>query len=218
VADATYTIPHTADFALTGDGSAAAWSKAPWTAMTRVGGTADWATKCKLLWSDTGIYVLVDGQDSLLNCTHQEDGADLFLEDVVEIFLWPDEAHPFYLEYEQSLLNKELNILVGNRQGSFFGWKAWKTESGERASRRAVAIRGGPQRPGATITGWSTECFLPFAWMRCFAEVPPKAGTRWRGNVYRIDYRPETTHWALAPATGTNFHAYQQFGTLAFGG
>ena len=58
--------------------------------------------------------------------------ADLWTEDVVEIFFWPDEEMPVYFEYELSPRNYELPILVPNKAGSFLGWRPWKYE-GERA-------------------------------------------------------------------------------------
>jgi hypothetical protein len=47
-------------------------------------------------------------------------------------------------------------------------------------------------------------------------NVPPKAGTRWRANFYRVDYddRAETSwDWARV---GPSFHEFRKFGTLVF--
>ena len=47
---------------------------------------------------------------------------------------------------------------------------------------------------------------------------PPAAGSRWRANLYRIDYDAgPATHWAWCRDTGTNFHGYKEFGTILFG-
>jgi hypothetical protein len=71
----------------------------------------------------------------------------------------------------------------------------------DRTIRRAVQVRGGERRPGAAVTGWSVEVFLPWELFRGFANVPPTAP--WRGNVYRID---RDAKWALGPAVRDQFH------------
>ena len=96
------------------------------------------------------------------------------------------------------------------------GWLPWNYRGG-RKTRRATAVRGGPKQPLAEIEGWSVEVFIPFALLSGLGNTPPKAGTLWRANIYRIDYDlDEPTQWAWCPATGGNFHDFQNFGTIAF--
>jgi len=87
-------------------------------------GTA-YSTRAKVLYSDTGIYFLFHCEDNKLTATHNQDFANLFNEDVVEVFLWTDEKSPIYFEYELSPLNFELPILVPNYGGTFRGWLPW---------------------------------------------------------------------------------------------
>lgn len=210
-------IRHVEDFQVTGDGSSPAWQNADWQPMTRVGsGKASYTTKAKMLWSQTGIYFLVECEDRKLTCTMTQDFDDLFREDVVEVFLWPDEASPVYFEYEISPLNVELPIMVANHKGTFHGWLPWHY-IGPRRTRHTTSVQGGNCEPGAEVTAWTTEFFIPFELLSGLGNTPPQAGTRWRANIYRIDYDSgEGSHWAWHPETGARFHNYAQFGVLEF--
>ena len=144
------------------------------------------------------------------------DGDDLYREDVVEIFLWPDESQPLYFEYEISPLGVELPILVANHEGQFHGWLPWHY-TGPRAVRRATSVRGGPKAAGASVEGWTAEFFVPFALFMGMGNIPPTRGSRWRANLYRIDHdQAPFSQWAWCPDTGPTFHRYSAFGTFLF--
>jgi hypothetical protein len=211
------TVASTEDFDLTGDGSAPHWERAQWVPLERRGDAGlEYETRVKLLYSETGLYVLMDGFDSLITATMNEDFLDLWHEDVFEVFLWTDEAYPVYFEYEISPLGYELPILIPNFEGDFLGWRPWHYE-GERLTRRATTALGGPRESGATITGWRAEVFIPWALLEPLQGVPPRPGSLWRANFYRVDYDGETPtawYWARVDAT---FHQFQRFGILRFG-
>jgi hypothetical protein len=145
-----------------------------------------------------------------------DDFMDLWNEDVFEVFLWTDERYPVYFEYEISPLNRELAILVPNFGGRFLGWRPWHYEK-DRMIRKAVAVTGGRPEPHADIQGWRAEVFIPYKLLEPLQNVPPRPGTRWRANFYRMDYdagqRP--TQWEWAPV-GQTFHEYEKFGDLLF--
>jgi hypothetical protein len=210
------TVAPTEDFEITGDGSAPAWERAAWVPVSRGVGDLSYETRVRLLYSATGLYVLMDGADSRITATMTEDFLDLWNEDVFEVFLWTDEAYPLYFEYEISPLGRELPILVPNFEGEFLGWRPWHYE-GERLVRRATTTIGGPREPGAAVTGWRAEVFIPWALLRPLRGVPPEPGSRWRANFYRVDHDGQTpTAWAWAPVSDT-FHEFQRFGVLRFG-
>jgi hypothetical protein len=210
------TIPATADFDVTGDGSDPAWERAAWTPLSvRRDGGLGYATRFKMLYSETGLYILFDGADRRLIATLEGDYLKLWNEDVYEFFFWTDEAHPLYFEYEISPLGYELPLIIPNFDGTFFGWIPWQYD-GERLTRKAVAILGGPQTSGAEIEGWRAEVFVPYALLAPLPNVPPQPGTRWRANFYRIDYDDgQTTYWSWSPIAQT-FHEYERFGTITF--
>jgi hypothetical protein len=134
--DGVMSLKHTVDFEVTGAGDAAAWKKTDWVPLVKRKGEANYLTEAKLLYSDSGIYCLFSCKDSKITSTLKEDFSNLWTEDVVEIFFWPDETVPLYFEYELSPMNYELSILVPNMDGNFLGWKPWQYE-GERKTRHA---------------------------------------------------------------------------------
>jgi hypothetical protein len=210
------TVKHCDDFTVSGDGDAAAWSNADWISLNRrPGGKHDYKSQFKMLYSDSGVYVLFDGTDKVLTATLQEDFLDLWHEDVYECFFWTDEKHPVYFEYEISPLGYELPILVPNLEGKFLGWRPWHYE-GDKKTRKQVSATGGDNASMARVTNWRAEVFIPYELLKPLHNVPPKSGTRWRANFYRVDYdNNQQTSWDWA-RVGPSFHEFQRFGTLVF--
>ncbi|HUT91620.1 MAG TPA: amidohydrolase family protein [Thermoguttaceae bacterium] len=209
-------VRRTEDFAVSGQGDAAAWKEVPWEPLNlRKTGGHPYQTRVKVLYSETGLYVLMEGEDRKVTATMSEDFLDLWNEDVFEFFLWTDEEHPVYFEYEISPLGFELPILIPNLGGRFLGWRPWHYE-GKRKTQKATATVGGPKQSGASVTGWTAEVFVPYDLLEPLGNVPPKPGTRWRANFYRVDYDDgRTTSWDWT-RVGPSFHEFQKFGTLVF--
>lgn len=208
---AILTIKSTPDFEVTADTNNNVWRNTPWMSMTQRNQNHKLkSTKIKLQYSTKGIYCLFWCEDDTITATPQEDFADLYNEDVVEIFFWTDERHPLYFEYELSPLNFELPILVPNDRGDFFGWRPWHYE-GERKTRHAAKI----YTHGQTTVGWAAEFFIPYALMKPLGNVPPTKGDKWRVNMYRLDYDNGNTRWTWQPIQ-KNFHDYKSFGTMIF--
>lgn len=209
-------IPRVDDFAVDGGGTSAGWESAEWMAVKPVFGPGNYLTRAKVLYSATGIYALFDCEDRTLVSTGLKDNGNLWTEDVVEAFFWTDQRQPLYFEYEISPLAADLQLLIPNHQGTFMGWLPWHP-TGPRQVRKATVVRGGSRSPGASITGWSAEFFIPFALFRGLGNTPPVAGTQWRGNFYRIDHdNGHETRYAWTGDVGKSFHIYREFGTLVF--
>ncbi|UCG56465.1 MAG: amidohydrolase family protein [Phycisphaerales bacterium] len=209
-------IRRTEDFAISGKGDASAWEKAAWEPLhLRATDGHQYRTRVKVLYSRTGLYVLMEAEDSKITATMDEDFLDLWNEDVFEFFLWPDERYPVYFEYEISPLGLELPILIPNFGGEFLGWRPWHYE-GKRKTQKATSAMGGPKRPGARVTGWRAEVFVPYDLLKPLQSVPPQPGTQWRANFYRVDYDDGTsTSWDWA-RVGPSFHEFERYGTLVF--
>ncbi|MHC4565239.1 MAG: amidohydrolase family protein [Planctomycetota bacterium] len=215
-ADKTLRVVRTEDFAVTGKGDSPAWKKTAWEPLTsRVSGGHKHETRVKVLYSDTGLYVLMEAEDGKITAKMDADFLDLWNEDVFEFFLWPDEEYPIYFEYEISPLGYELPIIIPNFGGEFLGWRPWHYD-GDRKTRKATTATGGPKWSGASITGWKAEVFVPYDLLKPLQNVPPQAGTRWRANFYRVDYDDgQGASWDWA-RVGGSFHEFEKFGTLVF--
>jgi hypothetical protein len=209
-------VKPTEDFKVTGDGSNPAWKQAAWEPLSKRGTDgADYETKVKTLYSKKGIYFLMEATDRKLTAKITEDFQNLWLEDVFEVFLWPDERDPVYFEYEISPLGYELPILIPKVGEKILGWRPWHYEGG-RKIRKATSAIGGEVKSGATVKGWMAEIFIPFDLLEPMRNIRPTAGSRWRANFYRMDYDDtKTASWDWA-RVGDSFHEYKKFGTLIF--
>jgi hypothetical protein len=209
-------IRRTEDFAVSGTGNAKAWKKTTWEPLNlRSPDGHKYKTRVKMLYSATGLYVLMDAEDSRITATMKEDFLNLWEEDVFEFFLWPDERYPVYFEYEISPLGFELPIIIPKFDGEFLGWRPWHY-NGDRKTQKATTVVGGPKQSGADVKGWKAEVFVPYDLLEPLQNVPPKPGTQWRANFYRVDYDDgKSTSWDWA-RVGRSFHDYNNFGTLIF--
>ena len=209
-------ILRTEDFDVNGMGSAPAWQKTDRVPLNmRSSSGHRYKTRVKMLYSETGLYVLMEAEDNKITATMKEDFLNLWTEDVFEFFLWPDEKYPVYFEYEISPLGYELPIIIPNFEGKFLGWRPWHYED-KRRTQKATSVIGGPKQSGARITGWKAEVFVPYDLLKPLQNVPPQPGTHWRANFYRVDYdEGKTTSWDWAPV-GSSFHEFEKYGTLIF--
>lgn len=209
-------VRRTDDFTVDGSGNASAWKDVPWESLhPRTANGHPYKTRLKMLYSESGLYVLMEAEDRTLTVTMKEDFLNLWTEDVFEFFLWPDERYPVYFEYEISPLGYELPILIPNFEGKFLGWRPWHYD-GNRRTQKATSVAGGLRQPGASVTGWKAEVFVPYNLLNPIQNIPPKPGTRWRANFYRVDYDDnKSIGWDWA-RVGPSFHEYDKFGTLVF--
>lgn len=203
-------IVRSQDFELTGNGSSQLWKQAKWVELPqRMSEGKSYKTVAKLMYSNSGIYCLFQCEDEKITSTLTEDFADLWTEDVVEIFFWPDESLPVYFEYELSPRNYELPIMVPNRDGYFFGWRPWKYE-GDKLTRHKTSIS-----EKADDSTWIAEFFIPYTLLKPLVDGAPESGTKWRMNMYRLDYDNGQSRWAWQTIR-TNFHDYESYGTMVF--
>ncbi len=209
-------IKKSADFQITGDGNNPAWEKCAWTLLKKLdpGGT-DYQSKFKMLYSSTGIYVLFSGDDNKITTTYDKDFDNLFRGDVFEVFFHTDTAIPLYFEYEINQLNKELVLLIPNLNGKINGWLPWHYEN-DRKTKKMVSVKGGKASLNGTITSWTAEVFFPYNLFNPLGNIPPKSGTVWNANFYRLDYDSGSAiKWAWGPID-KSFHEFTKFLPVQF--
>lgn len=217
--NSSITIKKTTDFTITGEGTADNWSETEWVELIQFSNHENsdgLVTRAKILYTDKGMYFFFEAEDETLTTTMDSDFMKLWQEDVVEVFLWPNESETIYFEYEISPMNYELPILVANNEGDQSHWIPYDySYIGERKTLHETSVEGGEKESGASVTKWKAEFFIPFELLRPLKNNFPESGTRWRANFYRIDYDHGSTHWAWQPTEG-NFHEYEKFGTFIF--
>lgn len=204
------------DFNPTGKGDHPEWNRTEWHPLQKLDPAGvDYETKFKILYSSKGIYVLFYGKDNKVTTNFDQDFSDLFKGDVFEVFFHPDPKLPLYFEYEINQLNKELVLLILNRNGALQGWAPWHYEKGRLVSKMVDAV-GGRGEKNASITSWSAELFFPNELLKTLSHMPPVSGTVWNANFYRLDYDSGSmVKWAWSPVKNS-FHEYQNFRPIKF--
>lgn len=212
----TLTVKKCEDFEVSGLGDHPNWEITPWINLFVLDDIKNaYGTRFKMLYSETGVYVLAHCEDAKIATEFIQDQGDIWEGDVFEVFLQTDPDNPLYFEYEINPLNTELVILVPNNQGDFFGWAPWHYE-GARKVKKSVVVEGGKQKPGAEIKAWTAEMFFPYALFKGLKNVPPQPGTEWKANFYRMDYDTgQRIKWSWQPVE-VNFHEYNRFGSVVF--
>jgi predicted TIM-barrel fold metal-dependent hydrolase len=158
------------------------------------------ATTVKALWNDEFLWIGFS-----CPCTQVVTlaGADLSKErlglwegDVVELFAGRDAEHPGrYLEFELAPNGEKLDVAVADGKKDF-GWSS--------GFKTAVCV----DLPKHV---WTAEMMIPWT---AFGGAP-KAGERWRANVFRCD-RTGQAQLALRPTLSNTFHQPDRFATLVF--
>jgi len=203
------------DFNVSGDGSSSEWNKTQWVEIEQQGpDKSPYITQTKVLYSETGIYFLFDCVDMKLTSTIKGDFQNIFTEDVVEVFLWTDENFTVYFEYELSPMNYELPIIIPNFNGKFYGWQPWHYE-GDRRTKHATSVTGGEKVSGGKVDRWKAQFYIPYKLLAPLNNVPPVSGTKWRANMYRIDYDNGTTYFTWQKVV-RSFHEFNNYGTFIF--
>jgi hypothetical protein len=203
------------DFQITGKGDHNQWGKTKWNVLQKLDkGGKDYKSLFKVLYSANGIYVLFYGEDEKITSSFAQDFDKIFQGDVFEVFFRPDPTEPVYFEYEVSALDKELVLLMVNRNNKITGWVPWPYENNK--VEKAVHISGGEMRPGATIKSWTAELFIPYTLLSAYNQSPPEKGMCWSANFCRLDYDSgKMVKWAWAPIN-TSFHEIDRYNPLLF--
>jgi hypothetical protein len=192
------------------------FSRSEWTKAEKLTVKTNWDSSpagvgrefsAQLLYSDTGIYVLFDANQSedlviASQPTMNQKTIGLWDRDVFEIFLAPQNSVPTkYFEFEVSPLGEWLDVALEIRDGR-------RLSDWEYASGMKTAARIEKGRVLAAV-------FIPFT---AFATVP-KSGDIWRGNIFRCVGRGPTRGYLAWQPTLTpepSFHVPERFGEFKF--
>jgi len=194
------------DFTLTGNLSSPAWQRAAPVAMEYQSDDssprAEAATRVRALWSDEYLYLgyeagfaeLTFFEPAILN----EKRIGLWERDVVEAFIGADPNNlKHYSEYEVAPNGEKLDLMLELPKHDFNWNSGWDA---------AVQV-------DKEHHVWRTEMRIP---LRSLASTKPKAGTRWRINLFRCD-KARNAYLAWNPTLDKSFHVPERFGWVEFG-
>jgi hypothetical protein len=208
----TLGVKQTPDFAVDGKGSDPNWGKTSWVPLKQLDENGvNYATKFKILYSASGVYVLFEGLDNKITTEYKNDFENLFNADVFEVFFHTDTSIPLYFEYEVNALDKELVLLIPHLEKGVMGWIPWHYE-GDRKVQKKVFVH---ERNGK-MEKWTAEMFFPYKLLAPLGNIPPTKGTYWNANFYRLDYDGgKMIKFAWSPVQAS-FHEFKRYGTIVF--
>jgi hypothetical protein len=212
---AVFTIKHVAgDPALTLDPGAEVWKNAAFQTMdkncSRVLVYKDLATEIRAFWTDANLYLLFKCPYKVLNLflppNNREAHVGLWDRDVVEMFLGYDWKNiRRYREFEIAPTGDWIELAIDlDRKSYDHSWRSgWHTMARIDDAQRA----------------WYAAAQIPLS---SVSPEPVRDGTKWRGNLYRIDgLGPDSQRhfmcWqpTCAGKRDSN-HVPEHFGTLVF--
>jgi len=170
--------------------------------------TPEISTSARLLWSDTHLYIGYECPYTSLTVFEPpqferkrfemgKPGVSLWDRDVVEAFINADpENLRHYTEYQVAPTNERLDLSLRLPERDF----EWRS-----GFQSAVKIDAAARR-------WTCEMRIP---LRALSQAKPRAGERWRINLFRCD-RASGAFLAWNPTLGGSFHVPERFGWLEF--
>jgi hypothetical protein len=174
------------------------------------GATPRLSTSVTAWFDDDYLTFLFCAADDHLVATHFEHDAPLYEQDVVEVFLAPEDGMR-YFELEVSprgtIFDARIDSPAGVRAGMQVD-RAWSAEGMWAAVRTLTESRGN--------TTTDIVIRLPFA---ALERSTPAGGEVWRGNFFRIDRHPqgdEFSAWQPTMKNPPDFHLVAAFGRLRF--
>ena len=191
----------------------AAWAKARPVGAFLLNGDASPApskTEAKALYDDKFIYFSFSAEDENVWATMRERDQHLWEEEVVEVFLQADPSKGDYIEVEVNPLGTMLDIYLVDRRKNM-PYRSWNSANLKWAVQVAGTVDG-----RAGDRGWTCEIALPLEEVVTAANRPPRAGDRWRMNLFRVESRPAAWGAAWSPTMQGDFHIPAAFGEIVF--
>jgi hypothetical protein len=164
------------------------------------------------VWFDAQhLNILFSAGDDHVEATLLAHDAPLYEEDVVEVFLAPEELTR-YFELEVSPRGTIFDARIDSPEGTRATMRVdrdWTCEG------LIAAVRTVTESDGASTI--DTLMRIPFAAFGCST---PQSGATWRANFFRIDRHPrlgdEFSAWQPTMKIPADFHVPAAFGTLRF--
>lgn len=189
------------------------WQRAPSFTLVpwKAGALVSQATVVRLLWDDTSLYLAFDVDDDDPHSPYLRRDDPLYDSEALEIFIDADGDGDVYVELQCSPTNVHFDAAFsgGPRQHMDTAWDA-------------PFITATLPRDDGGVPGYRQEWRIPVAALKGIPVGEPRAGARWRANVFRLERRRQgervtsTEASALSPPERSDFHALDRFGTLRF--
>jgi len=170
----------------------------------RNGGQPRLSTSVRVGLREGILLVRFDARDEGVVATLTERDGPLWTEDVVEVFLSPEDPPRLYYEFEVNPLGALFDARV---ESSELSRATMKVEPAWTCPGFSARVRRGPQF-------WSALLRIPLSPM-----APGQIPSSWRANFYRVDRgKPdEYSAWSPTLTDPPDFHVPERFGFLNLG-
>lgn len=211
-------VRKTADFTIDGKDSDNAWEAADWIALHKLdpGGT-DYASQFKILYSQTGIYLLFQGSDRIITTKDYKDMDRIWNGDVFEAFFHPDPRNPVYFEYEVNPLGRQLLLTISDTKNGMSWIPFNEYGKNDYGTYTKTSGTGGPLKVGKEIDSWTAEVFISYKSLGLLPGIPPASGSIWKANFCRLDHDSGTMiKWSWSKSIEKSLHELHNFRTIEF--
>jgi hypothetical protein len=190
----------------------AAWARAPVAnlVLNNDGSPSPAKTEARVLYDDKFLYFSFRSVDDNIWATHKRRDEHLWEEEVVEVFLQADPQQTSYIELEVNPLGAMLDIYLLDVRKPL-RYESWNSEK----LKWAVQVDGTVDGKGGDRE-WTCEIAFPLEDAVTAPHLPPRAGDRWRMNLYRVESKPTSALIAWSPTFKDDFHLPSMFGELVF--
>jgi hypothetical protein len=167
-------------------------------------------TEARMLWDDQNLYFAFECEDTDIFATMKVRDQHLWEEEVVEIFIDPDNDQQNYIELEINPLNTFLDLFVLKPIVPI------PYESYNIPAKWAVKVNGTINNSADKDKGWTVELSIPLKEAVTAPHIPPNEGDNWRLNLYRIERKPKEEYSAWSPTLKPSYHTPGRFGEITF--
>lgn len=176
-------------------------------------GNAAYATYAKVVYDETNVYVGFQVQDDDIRSTFENRDEPLWEQDVVEIYLDPDNDGKKYVELQVSPKNVIFDAVFESHRNP--PWR--EAAAASLPIQSAVSVDGTVNEDGGDDKSWTVEIAIPFTAIPG-VTAKPNTGTSWTINLYRIDNKGarDMAHQAVWAPVGGDFHNLTNAGDLTF--
>jgi hypothetical protein len=191
---------------------------APWAKAGRIddfvlnldGSPLPYKTEARMLYDDSFLYFSFRCVDDNIWATFRFRDQHLWNEEVVEVFLQADPHQTSYIELEVNPLGTMLDIYLLDIRKPLH-YESWNSEK----LKWAVQVIGRVDGKGGDQE-WTCEIAVPLEDIVSAPHLPPRAGDRWRMNLYRVEQKPQPALIAWSPTFKDDFHLPAMFGEIVF--
>lgn len=194
------------------------WAKAPSSGAfvnTMNGSKSPVHTDVKVAWDDKFVYFGFTAQDDDIWSSLKKRDDKLYTQEVVEIFIDANRDGKDYVELQVNPNGAIFDSYLPRYRANQNDWNS--------KMKAAVVVDGTVNKRDDKDKSWTVEIAVPWADVKGLGKYemafPPKVGTSWRVNFFRLDAPkdkpPIAAGWS-PPLVG-DFHKIDRFGDLVFG-